>query len=493
MHSPNNTAPRSWTDQQGLHGRGLCRLNQLTRATLGSGFRSCVPILFCAAFAATAGAQTDQVIFNFNFDKTGWEPNQNGYTLVESNGDVIGTAQYGGTDEKGHGVVFEAKPPTKKNPNWGYQVIYRFKGGEADGETPVNGVTSGSNGLLYGMTQAGGAGCGVVYQLTPPAQSTTGKWEETVIHDFQSTSSGDGCGPSNAQLLFDASTGSLYGTTIYGGMPGSLGDEAYGVLFRLDPPAQAGGSWTETILHAFTGGSDGAYPSGGLAGDPDGGTIYGTAQNGGSAGFGVVWGYSTSTGELTAVYTFLGGSDGAFPEGGVIGPFAYSVLGTADYFLGTTAAGGGSTNCYLFNIGVDSSGCGTVFAINLLLTSQGQSVTETQLHAYSGTDGAVPLSGLTRAGGGAWGTTSEGGPAWGGSSGACSYGCGILYEIQVSGTTHYSLSYSPIYDFQGAPSDGAAPTTGLATDSAGNLYGMTAGGGANDLDGGAGTLFKFVP
>ena len=84
---------------------------------------------------------------------------------------------------------------------------------------------------------------------------------------------------------------------------------------------------------------------------------------------------------------------------------------------------------------------------------------------------------------------SEGGNA------ACTYGCGTLYEIQISGTTHYTLSYVPIYDFQGAPNDGSGPGTGLAADSKGNLYGMTAIGGDNDSLGayGGGTLFEFVP
>jgi uncharacterized repeat protein (TIGR03803 family) len=325
-----------------------------------------------------------------------------------------------------------------------------------------------------------------VYQLTPPA-SGTGKWQETVLQNFQSTNAGDGCAPSNSQLLFDSNTGSLFGTTIYGGGTSDIPVyETYGTLFRLDPPAVAGGAWTETILYAFTGGSDGAYPSGGLAGDPDGGTIYGTAQGGGSAGAGVVWGYNTSTNEMSTVYTFLGGDDGALPQGGVIGPFPYSVQATDYYLLGTTAAGGGSSNCGYLTNGVETAGCGTVFAINLLLTSQGQSVTETQLHAFTGTDGAFPGSGLARVGGGAWGTTFEGGPGW--SASGDGGGAGTLFEIQISGFTHYTLSYVPVYNFAGSP-DAANPATGLAGDSAGNLYGMTASGGAD----GIGTLFEYVP
>jgi uncharacterized repeat protein (TIGR03803 family) len=443
-----------------------------------------LPALALAAFAAAASAQSDQVLFNFAFDKTGWEPGANGYTLVEPNGDVIGTAIFGGDEQKGRGVVFEARPPTKKDPSWAYQVIYRFKGGVSDGEDPYNGVTAGNDGVLYGMTQGGGAAdCGVLYQLTPSAIKAE-QWQETVLHNFQSTNGADGCGPSNAQLLFDSSTGSLYGTTVYGGVDDVEPNETYGTLFRLDPPAQAGGAWAETILYVFTGRNDGAYPSGGLAGDPDGGTIYGTAQGGGSAGDGVVWGYNTATGVMSTVYTFAGGSDGALPQGGVIGPFPYSVQANNYYLLGTTAAGGGNSNCGILNNGVETLGCGTVFAINLLLTGQGQTVTETQLHAFSGTDGAFPVSGLARVGGGAWGTTADGGPGWADDGG----GNGTLFEIQISGFTHFTLSYVPIYNFAGSP-DGAAPATGLAGDSSGNLYGMTGVGGAN----GIGTLFKYVP
>jgi hypothetical protein len=214
-------------------------------------------------------------------------------------------------------------------------------------------------------------------------------------------------------------------------------------------------------------------------GGSDGGFIYGTSQSGGSGNAGVVWAYNTSTAEMTTLYTFQGGTDGAYPNGGVIGLYPTSVQNNAYYLLGTTGGGGGSTTC--------NGGCGTVFAITVSLTSQGQTVTETQLHAFSETDGGVPLSGLTRAGGGAWGTTSEGGPN----------SSGTLFEVEITSHIDYTtFTYVPIYNFMGSPGDGNGPGTGLGADSAGNLYGMTAGGGENQntgLDEGAGTLFKFIP
>jgi hypothetical protein len=36
-----------------------------------------------------------------------------------------------------------------------------------------------------------------------------------------------------------------------------------GTVFSLTPPASPGGSWTETVLHAFSGGDDGGLPRAG--------------------------------------------------------------------------------------------------------------------------------------------------------------------------------------------------------------------------------------
>jgi uncharacterized repeat protein (TIGR03803 family) len=436
--------------------------------------RRCWPALFCAALAASAGAQTEQVTFSFGDGKTGENPSDNGYALVLPSGHVMGTAMNGG----GGGVVFEEIPPTAKDPDWHYKEIYHFQGGPADGYSPVNGLTKGKDGVLYGLTAWGGlgssgefGGCGVVYQLTPPALTGTGAWAESVIYDFQAGGSTDGCKPYNTQLLFDKKTGALYGTTELGG--GTTGD---GTLFRLNPPAEAGQPWTETVLYRFTGGSTGANPTGGLglAGSLDDGIIYGTTLYGGSANDGVLWGYITSTGTMSTVYTFLGGTDGASPRGGVIGPFPANPYGSNYYLLGTTAAGGGSANC--------SGGCGTVFAV---YTPAGQLANETILHAFQGEDGDGPMSGLAMIGSAAWGTTESGG----GSANCGGFGCGTLFKIQVSGVTYRTLSYVPVYNFLGGTADGAFPTTGLAGDSAGNVYGMNEIGGANN----DGTLFEYVP
>jgi hypothetical protein len=108
----------------------------------------------------------------------------------------------------------------------------------------------------------------MVFKLTPP------DWEETILYAF--TGGNDGEYPAGS-LIFDAK-GSLYGTTA--GYPwGNQTGANEGSVFRLTPPAVAGGAWTETTLHTFTGGSDGGIPTDGLLLKGD--ALYGTTTSGG--------------------------------------------------------------------------------------------------------------------------------------------------------------------------------------------------------------------
>ena len=112
-----------------------------------------------------------------------------------------------------------------------------------------------------------------------------GNWTEQVLHDFGGDN--DGFAPY-AGLIFDAA-GNLYGTTYYGGTSGQHcngGSERCGIAFELTP--SAGGGWTETVLHDFGNGSDGADPYAGLILDSVG-NLYGTTQHGGANGYGTVF------------------------------------------------------------------------------------------------------------------------------------------------------------------------------------------------------------
>ena len=164
-------------------------------------------------------------------------------------GNLYGTTVYGGP--RGLGVVFKLKP----NPDgtWTTSILHSFTG--ADGDTPSAGLIFDAAGNLYGTTVYGGPNAfgGVVFKLKP---NPDGTWTESVLHGF--TAGADGLEPS-AGLIFDLA-GNLYGTTEEGGdLTCNLG-YGCGVVFKLKPNPD--GTWTEKVLHAFTG-ADGADPLGG--------------------------------------------------------------------------------------------------------------------------------------------------------------------------------------------------------------------------------------
>lgn len=131
-----------------------------------------------------------------------------------------------------------------------------------------------AKGNLYGTTTEGGADAvGSVFQLTP----TKGDWTMHVIHTF--TGGTDGGDPTFGGLVINRA-GNLYGETFYGGLYG------YGVAYKLAKSAH--GKWTQTVLHSFTNGRDGAYPAGGLIFGSSG-NLCGTTNWGGAKGYGVVY------------------------------------------------------------------------------------------------------------------------------------------------------------------------------------------------------------
>ena len=128
-------------------------------------------------------------------------------------------------------------------------------------------------GSLYGTTQFGGArnalDSGTVFRLSAGG-------DESLLHSF--TGGKDGSVPQAGVVLDRA--GALYGTTFAGG------DSGEGVVFKLT--RQADGSYIESVLHSFTGGSDGGGPRGGLLLGADG-ALYGTTSVGGRSNQGVVF------------------------------------------------------------------------------------------------------------------------------------------------------------------------------------------------------------
>jgi uncharacterized repeat protein (TIGR03803 family) len=243
------------------------------------------------------------------------------------------------------------------------------------------------------------------------------------------------------------------------------GSNGFGAVFEL---ALTGG---ETVLYSFAGGSDGAYPSAGLLLDAAG-NLYGTAEAGGdfgsscpiSGGCGVIYKVSPQ-GKETVLYSFTGGSDGYEPTSNLLRDAAGNLYGVAP-------VGGLTTSCVQGGF----SGCGVVFK----LTRTGQ---EEVLYTFTGgSDGWGPTYGLIRdAAGNLYGTTAGGGDFT-----SCPFGCGVIYKLDTAGNE------SVLYTFTGG-SDGWQPDSVLTRDAAGDLYGTTAIGGNFSCGSGfgCGVVFKL--
>jgi uncharacterized repeat protein (TIGR03803 family) len=192
--------------------------------------------------------------------------------IRDARGNLYGVTSRGGT--YGAGAVYELNAAGVET------LLYSFSGG-SDGSDPDSVLLLDSKGNLYGTTAAGGnsecggAGCGVVFELSP---QTGGGWSETVLYAFCSFSDCvDGEEPVGGPLARDPA-GNIYGTTIFGGRYRNCNGDACGVVFKLDPTGK------ETVLHSFTGGADGAFPVAGLTMDSSG-NLYGTAWQGGAQCF----------------------------------------------------------------------------------------------------------------------------------------------------------------------------------------------------------------
>jgi hypothetical protein len=367
---------------------------------------------------------------------------------------------------------------------WKEQVLYSFQGGTNDGANPAGGVVFDAQGNLYGATTQGGltvcaigGECGTVYQLSPPTQKG-GSWAETIIYKFQGQEANDG-GLPNGGLIIDAS-GNLYGVTAYGGSGDCvlLGLRAgCGTVYELSPPQQKGDAWTETILYSFPTAKQGYLPNGDLVFD-GAGNLYGATEFGGGKGTtcndfyeycGAVFELSppkTKGGKWTekVLHAFAGGTDGANPNGGLL-------LDDKGAVYGTTYSGGNQSCHY-----EDEFGCGTVFELESP-TTKGRAWTESQLHVFAGgTDGGNPAGDLIFDAKGSLYGTAQGGSSSGG---------GIVYRLTATDGGRWKKTVLHWFSNSGS----GASLAGLLFDSAGNLYGTTAGGDSER----GGTVFRLRP
>lgn len=252
-----------------------------------------------------------------------YDGNPAGGLTFDASGNLYGTSAWGCGYGAGVSCVFEMTPSAE---SWTFNLLYGLTGSAGwypSGTTPI----FDAKGNIYATTAFGGdSGCspygngcyglGVVFELSPNGDGT---WSETVLHTF--TGGSDGESPVCA-LVFDTA-GNLYGTTFAGGAFG------YGNVFQLTP--NAGGTWTEHVLHQFTGGKDGSTPAAGVTLDVSG-NLYGTTWKGGSKGYGIVFKLTpTQTGfwDETVLHAFFNKGDGAYPWGAVVFDGAGNLYGTS--------------------------------------------------------------------------------------------------------------------------------------------------------------------
>jgi uncharacterized repeat protein (TIGR03803 family) len=389
-------------------------------------------LLGLMAVPPSARAQTFSVLYSFASEADGDRPDG---VIRDAAGNLYGTTYYGGSN--GNGTVFKLDTAGKKT------ILHLFTG-QPDGDGP-NGVVRDAAGNLYGTTSFGGSGCpgqhgcGTVFKL-----DASGK--ETVLHRFGGH--GDGTFPT-VGLIRDA-VGNLYGTTYYGGTLAACDGVGCGTIFKLDA------SGKETVLHSFTGGTDGLGPYGGLIRDAAG-NLYGAAQAGGTNSYGTVFKVD-ATGKFTVLHS-LNATEGCSPSASLFRDAAGNLYGTTP--------------------GCGEFGGGTVFKVD----PAGKA---TLLYSFTGgTDGGGPWGPVVQdKAGNLYGATGFGGDL----TSLCAEvnntpGCGVVFEIDATG------QYSVLHTFDGT--DGQWAYYGVIRDAAGNLYGTTAEGGTKTCY--CGTVFKVEP
>src|ERR1039458_2812640 len=212
-------------------------------------------------------------------------------------------------------------------------------------------------------------------------------------------------------------------------------------------PAVAG---TEATLHNFAAQGHGAAPQGGLISDAAG-NLYGVSATGGA--------YNSGT-EAT-LHNFAAQGHGAAPQGGLISDAAGNLYGVS--------ATGGAYNS------------GTVFEF---VPNQQGGWDQKILYTFKGgSDGLYPEGQLVFDGAGnLYGTTY-----WGGKAGSCiSGGCGTIFELKHNPDGSWTESILKTFDND---KYGGDLEYGLVFDKAGNLYGTSWVGGANQ----GGIVFELSP
>ena len=348
----------------------------------------------------------------------GTEP-RNG-VILDSSGNIFGTAYYGGDNNRG--TVYEVVKGTNT-----IKALTSF-GGDSPGAYPAGNIAMDGGGNIYGTTESGGkANLGIIYKLASGTSTVTtlatfdrGKYGASAV-GLVSDGSGNlyggiyYAGPSDHSAVYELLNGSsavttlatfssideisaltldgsgnIFGTTHVGGALNDRNSYGNGSIFEI-----AKGSGTVTTLASFNG-TNGYSPVGGITFDSDG-NMFGTTTLGGAFNKGTIFEFAKGSTAITALASFT--MDTGLSVVGV-------TLDSAGNIFGTTPYGG-------------PSGLGTVYE----LVKGGSAITT--LASFNGANGGGPFAQVTLDGrGNLYGTTIRGG----------TYGGGTVFGIPGVGT-----------------------------------------------------------
>lgn len=326
-----------------------------------------------------------------------------------SDGALYGTTSEGGTDD--FGTVYKVN-----KDGGGLQVLHRFAGGTNDGVNPIGRLVEGSDQALYGTTLSGGLhNGGIIFRLAKDGSGFA-------VLNHLATGSG-----SQGSLLSDID-GTLYGTTT-------------STVFKMSTNGTG-----FTVLHTFGGVGDGQQAQFGVIAGSDG-ALYGVTTNGGANNLGTVFTLGKDGSNYAVLFSF-GGTNGQYPQAGLLEGSDHLLYGTTSYRR---------TNSY-----------GTIFQINKTGSNY------VTLHDFTGAndDGWYPRNLIEGDDGALYGTCTDGGME----------GQGIVFKLNKSGG-----DYTVLHHFSWTNNDGRLPQSGLLKASDSLLYGTTASGGRADY----GALYRL--
>jgi uncharacterized repeat protein (TIGR03803 family) len=303
-----------------------------------------------------------------------------------------------------------------------FTLLYTFPGGAA-GADPYGALIQTQDGTFYGTTALGGtSNSGTIFKMVLGSSPV-------ILHSFNGAV--EGAQPFGG--VYQAVDGFFYGTTSTGGANGG------GTAYRM---ATDGTQFT--VLHAFpANATEGANPQAALTQGTDG-FLYASTLNGGASNLGTIFKMDTS-GNVTVLYTMVGGTEGGHP---------YSVLVQADQdnFFGTASTGG--------------NGGGLLFKLDFKL------IYSIKWKFNPSTEGSTPISGISFGGNGSlFGTLTTGGPG----------GYGALYATDQYGMLTIIQPFSVADGFNATGIPVQAPDS--------TVYGTTQMGGANN----DGVIYSVVP